>query len=185
MEKKSLGRGLNDISDIFLSEVEHEDVEKYKETLSEISSATAQNENCHYCINLIEKFSEPKCKIFTFQNEIYAVPYMEKITHSQGKYCKYFNPIPTIKTDRLLNKKNRISEPTDTECEVEEIIKVARKIAYPNAENSQKRIRKSLVEHLKEGYKIKSCKLRKTDNISTIGKKESREVEVTICTKET
>jgi len=188
MERKSLGRGLNDISDIFLSELEREDVRGYQETLSEISSIAEPaepNENCYYCTNFIEKFSDPKCKIFTFQNETYAVPYMEKITPSQGKYCKYFDPTHTRKTDRLLNKQNKIFGPTDTQYEVEERIKVARKIAYPDAESSQKRLKKFLVEHLKEGYQIKSCKLIKTDNISTIGKKESREVEVTICTKET
>ena len=182
MERKSLGRGLNDISDIFLSELETEDVKGYNETLSEISSILEQNESCNYCTNFIEKFSDPKCKIFTFQNEIYTVPYMEKITPRQAKYCKFFNPIPTRKTDRLLNKN---SEPTDTEHEVEEIVKVARKIVYPDAPYSQKWLKKSIVEHLKEGFEIKSCELRKTDNISTKGKKESKEVALIICTKET
>ena len=185
MERKSLGRGLNDISDIFLSGIEYKDVEEHKEILSLLSSVTTQNENCYSCINLIEKFSDPKCKIFTFQNEKYAVPYMEKITPTQGRYCKYFNPVPIRKTDGFLNNTNKILEPTDTEYEVEEIVKVDRKIAYPNAVNSQKSIKKILVEYLKEGYQIRSLKLKKTDNISTIGKKESSAVDVTICTKET
>ena len=183
MEKKRLGRGLNEISETFLSKVEHKDVGEHKEILLELSSIIEQEENCNYCINLIDKFSELKCKIFTFQNKEHAVPYMEKINPTKGKYCKFFNPCPTKSTGGVLINRIKTSEPTDTECKVEEITKVARKIAYFNAENSQECIKKSIVEHLKEGYKIKSCVLRKTDNILIIGKKESREVEVTLCTE--
>jgi len=119
--------------------------------------------------------------IFTLQNEKYNVPYMQKINPTHGKHCKYFNSDSQKNTDSLLVNVNKAPEQTNTEYEVEEIAKVVRKIVYINAENSQKCIKKSLVEHLKEGYKIKCCILRKTDNFLTIGKKESKEVEVTIC----
>ena len=183
MEKKRLGRGLNEISETFLSKVEHKDVGEHKEILLELSSIIEQEENCNYCINLNNSFPDPKCNIFTFQNEKYAVPYLEKINPTQGKYCKYFKHIPLQSTNGLSINKNTIPELTDTECEVEETTRIDRKIAYTNAKNSQKFIKKSLVEHLKEGYMIKSCVLRKIENVSTIGKNESREVEVTIYTE--
>ena len=173
MEKKSLGRGLNDLSDIFLSGIAQENAKASKKVNSKVSSASSKHVDCYSCINFIDKFSDPKCRIFTFENNKYLVPYMEKITATQANFCKFFSPNNTRETKSLLNNKHEISEREHVEYEVEELVKVDRKIAYHKAENTQKDIRNILLDHLQEGYEIKSLKLRKTKNFSTTGSSEA------------
>jgi hypothetical protein len=182
MEKKSLGRGLDDIADIFLSGIEEEP----KKIFRGLSSDKIRDESCSSCIHLIFSNSlEPKCRIFTFDNEKHGVPYMPTITLTNGNYCDYFESGDLRETDERVSKKSKATDPTDIEYEVEELVKFNRKIAYPKTENTQKSIRKILLEHLEEGYEIRSIELKKTDAISTPRRKDTKDVEVTILVKET
>jgi hypothetical protein len=182
MEKKSLGRGLDDIADIFLSGIEEEP----KKIFRGLSSDKIRNESCSACIHLIfSNALEPKCRIFTFDNEKHGVPYMPTITLTNGNYCDYFESGDPSKTDEQASKKNKATDPPDIEYEVEEFVKFNRKIAYSNNENTQKSIRKILLEHLEEGYEIRSIELKKTDAMASPRRKDTRDVEVTIFVKET
>jgi hypothetical protein len=182
MEKKSLGRGLDDIADIFLSGVEEEP----KKIFRGLSSDKLRNESCSSCIHLIFSNSlEPKCRIFTFENEKHGVPYMPTITLTNGNYCDYFESCAPEETGEQVNNKSTDSDSADIEYEVEELVRFNRKIAYPKNENAQKNLRKVLLEHLEEGFEIKSIELKKTDTISTPRRKDTRDVEVTIFVKET
>ena len=69
MEKKNLGRGLDEISDIFLSTSKKKEGRK---PTNGFSAVTMREETCASCANMIEGSSrEPKCKIFTFEHEKY------------------------------------------------------------------------------------------------------------------
>ena len=183
MEKKSLGRGLDDIADLFLSGIEDEEPKKIFRGLS---SDKIRNESCSSCIHLIFSNSlEPKCRIFTFDNEKHGVPYMPTISLTNGNYCDYFESGDPGETDQWVNNKSKDAAPANIEYEVEELVRFDRKIAYPNTENTQKSIRKILIEHLEEGYEIRSIELKKTDAISTPRRKDTRDVEVTIFVKGT
>jgi hypothetical protein len=83
MAKKSLGRGLDDISDIFLS------TRKDKEMLNGFSSKKLRDATCEFCAHIInDSNNASKCKIFTFKNEKYGVRYMDTISLTSGSYCE-------------------------------------------------------------------------------------------------
>ena len=64
MEKKSLSRGLDDISDIFLS------AQKDKKKLGGFSSEKLRDETCESCARIIRDPNKaPKCNSFTFENK--------------------------------------------------------------------------------------------------------------------
>ena len=87
MEKKSLGRGLEEISEIFLSTSQ----EKEEEVFTGFSSVRIREETCASCVNIVgDSFEEPKCRIFTFESEKYGVPHIDTITLNHAKYCQYF-----------------------------------------------------------------------------------------------
>ena len=75
MEKKSLGREMDDISDIFLS------TRMDKKMLGGFSSEKLRDATCESCAHIISDPNKPpKCKIFTFENKKYGVRYMDTIS---------------------------------------------------------------------------------------------------------
>jgi hypothetical protein len=178
MEKKSLGRGLEDISDIFLS------ARKDKKTPGGFSSKKLRDATCESCVSVIRNSHEPpKCNIFTLEHKKFGVRYMETLSPSSANYCEFFEPVP---------QKNKNPDTPDTreepspgnaqiECRIEESVTVRRNIAYPPSPDAQRNILNSLSKHLEENYSIKSIDLRKTDEISRPGKIKYIVEEVTIC----
>ena len=178
MGKRSLGRGLDDISDTFLSETQ---ADEPKKNFRGLSSGKMRDENCSSCIHLILSTSlDPKCRIFTFENEKHGVPPKNTISLTDGNYCQYFEYSVIRETERLVNNKSNESDLSEIECKVEEMVRIDRKIAYPDNENTQKSIRKILFEHLEKGYEIRSINMKKNEEISAKRRRDSKYVTLSI-----
>ena len=175
MAKKSLGRGLDDISDIFLS------TRKDKKMQNGFSSKKIRDATCEFCAHIInDSNNASKCKIFTFNNAKFGVRYMDTISLTSGSYCEYYEPVFQEKADNSFVAKETSADNTKIKCDIEENVIVRRNITYPNTPKAQKDILKSLSKHLEENYSVKSIELRKTDRISHPGIKKCTKERVTI-----
>ena len=175
MGKKSLGRGLDDISDIFLS------TRKDKDMRNGFSYKKLRDATCESCTNIINDANNTsKCNIFTLQNKKYGVRFMDTISLTCGSYCVYFEPVSQEKPDNCFVVKETPSDNTEINCDIEESVTVSRSIAYPNTPKAQQGILKTLSEHLEDNYSIQNIVLRKTDRISQPGMKKFTEESVTI-----
>jgi hypothetical protein len=175
MEKKSLGRGLDEISDIFLS------TRKDKVLRNGFSSKKLRDATCECCVHIInDSNNASKCKIFTLNNEEHGVRYINTISLKSGSYCEYFEPVFQEKANNGFVAEEASSDHTKINCDIEENVTVRRNITYPNTVKAQQDILKSFSKHLKENYSIKSIELRKTDRISQQGLKKCTKEIVTI-----
>jgi len=175
MAKKSLGRGLDEISDIFLS------TRKDKELRNGFSSKKLREATCECCAHIInDSNNASKCKIFTLNNQEYGVRYINTISLTSGSYCEYFEPVFQEKADNSFVARETSSDNAKINCDIEERVTVRRNITYPNTVKAQQDILKSLSKHLEENYSIKSIELRKTDRISQPGMKKCTKEIVTI-----
>lgn len=175
MEKKSLGRGLDEISDIFLSP------RKDKEMRKGFSSKKIRNATCERCDHIINDSDKVlRCKIFTLQNKKYGVRYMDTISSTSGSYCEYFEQGSIENPDNDVAVKETSSDDFDINCDIEESVTIQRNIIYPNTPKSQQDILKSLSKHLEENYSVKSIELRKKDRIHEPKMKKCTEESVII-----
>lgn len=181
MEKKSLGRGLEDISNIFLST--GEEVEEKKMTHG-FSPTFLREASCASCTNLLEKPSgHPKCRVFSLESEAYGLPTLESIALSYARNCEYFKHIARENIYARDVSKSGYSYEAEDECEVEETVNARRTIALENDENAQQNMRRAVSEHLKEGYSIRRIELRKIGDISEPRSRVRTEEDVTIFIK--
>jgi len=177
MAKKSLGRGLDEISDIFLS------TRKDKNPRNGFSSKKLREATCECCVHIInDSNNASKCKIFTLNNETYGVRYINTISPTSGCYCEYYEPVFQEKADNSFVTRETSSDNAKINCDIEESVTVRRNITYPNTVKAQQDILKSLSKHLEENYSVKSIELRKTDRISQPGMKKCTKEIVTIFT---
>lgn len=175
MEKKRLGRGLDDISDIFLS------TRKDKPKFDGFSSEKLRNATCESCARIIRDSNKaPRCKIFTFENKKYGVPYLDSISLTNGGYCKYFESVVKRNSDSRFALKGTSSDTVEINCEVEENVIVRKNIAFPNTPYAQQDLLQSLSTHLEENYSVKRIELIKTDRIFQPGMKKNIEERITI-----
>lgn len=175
LEKKSLGKGLEEVSNTFLSNYNKERQRQINEGLS---SPITRKETCASCIHLVSQPpSEPKCRIFTFENEKYGVAHMGTISLSDAENCKYFEPNPSMNTGKKESEtlNGAHPDPDGDDCGVEESVSVSRRIAFPNTENAQKGMRKALFKYFEDGFQIRSISLRKTTGGKAPSKTERRE----------
>ena len=181
MQKKSLGRGLEEISNIFLST--NEETKEKKMTYG-FSPLALREDSCASCINLLEEpFGRPKCRIFSLESEEYGVRNLNTIALSYAKNCEYFRPIAPGKIDAPDADKAGYSYQAENQCEVEETVKIRRTIAFQNDENVQQNMRRALSRHLKEGYGIRRVELKKIEENSEPRNRVSTEEDVTIFIK--
>jgi hypothetical protein len=175
MAKKGLGRGLNDISDIFLSNRKDEDIR------NGFSSKKLRHATCECCDHIIKDSDKAlKCSIFTLQNKKYGVRYMDKVSLTSGNYCKYFEQGSQEDIDKKYTVKETSLDNTEINCDIEESVTVRRNIIYPNTPKAQQDILNSLSKHLEENYRIESIELSKTDRISEPKLKKCTEESVII-----
>lgn len=181
MEKKNPGRGLEEISDIFLSTSKKK--EKPQPT-SGFSAVTIREETCASCTNMIEGSSKkPKCRIFTFENEKYGVPHLETIVMNYANYCENFEPEITRRSDDTKKLTTPLPDQFGDNCEIEETVTVQKKIAYPDTDSAQKDLRNTLSQYLEAGYRIKSVELKKFDEAATPKGKEIKKEDIIIFVK--
>ena len=181
MEKKSLGRSLEDISNIFLSTNE----QTRDENMSHgFSSVAIRDDICSSCIHIVEDPSGyPKCRIFTFGSEKYGVTHLDSITLNHAKYCEYFQPRTPIMEETALENEVDDFDQMGIQYEVEETVTVKKEIAYQNIGNVQQKMRTALSKHIQKGYSISQVVLRKTEEIARSGTRERRNEEVVIYAK--
>lgn len=181
MEKKSLGRGLEEISNIFLSANEET---KEKKMRYGFSPFALREDSCASCAHLLEEpFGQPRCRIFSFESKEYGVRSIDSIALSYAKNCEYFRPITLQKTNTTDAGEAKYSYQAENQCEVEETVKVRRTIAFQNDENVQQNMRRALSRHLKEGYRIRRIELKKIEDNSEPRNRVSTEQDVTIFIK--
>ena len=181
MEKKSLGRSLEEISSIFLSTNEEP---KEKKNTYEFSPVTLTEDSCASCTNLLEvPFGQPECRIFSLESEEGGVPSMDSIALSYADHCEYFRPIALEEINTRDLRDAGYSYQPENQCEVEETVKVRRTIAFQDDENGQQNIRGALSRHLKEGYRIKRIELKKIEDNSDPRNRVRTEEDVTIFVK--
>ncbi|MCP4681218.1 MAG: hypothetical protein GY864_02670 [Desulfobacterales bacterium] len=167
MENKRLGRGLKEISDIFLS----------TDKKSGSSSKKLREETCESCNNFInDKEDSPQCLIYTIEYHQYGVCHKETVKIEDAHDCDYFKPI----ISNFLKMKGAPSDLVENMCEVEENVTIEKNISYPNTPDAQQNIIESLCKHLEADFSIKKIELVKTDTECQPGQKKSKEERITI-----
>lgn len=180
-ENRSLGRGLEDISNTFLSA---NDQTKDKDFYHGFSSFAIREAKCSSCIHFVEDHAgPPKCKIFTFGSEKHGVKYLDSVELSQARYCEYFQPGSPVNEETTLKNQVDDFDLTGIQYEVEETVTLKKEIAYQNIGNVQQKMRTALSKHIQKGYSISQVVLRKTEDIARSGTRELRNEEVIIHTK--
>ena len=164
MEKKTPGRELDQISDIFLS------TSKKKESRpgSGFSAFTIRDQTCESCTNLIQgAFREPKCRIFTFENEKYGVPHLDSITLNFAKYCEHYEG----ESGNFSHQSGEdATDPPDhlpESCEIEETVITRKKIVFPDTETARSDMKRALLLYLEGGYTLKMSELEKSKKSSS------------------
>ena len=152
MEKKSLGRGLEDISNIFLSTGD-----KAKENFHQAE------EQCE-----VEETVTARKKL-AFKNDG-----IEK--KSLGRDLEDIANLFLSTGDKTKENGRQAEE----QCEIEETVTVRKKIAFKNNGNVQQNMLKALSKHLEEGYSIRRVDLTKIEDISKPRSRVRREEEVII-----
>lgn len=181
MAKKKLGRGLEEISNIFLSK----EGEEIAEGVSQgFSSLVLREESCVSCTNMITSPSaEAKCKIFSVDYEERGVTQMESVALACARHCIYFAPFSSDSLENDGNRETAESQLLQEGCEVQEAFRVERRIAFPGREDTQENMKMALLKYLEEGYAITSVKLRRVEEANGPRKSENKEEQVTLYVK--
>jgi uncharacterized Rossmann fold enzyme len=74
--------------------------------------------------------------------------------------------------------------PGEAEFEVEETVSVRKRITYPDGANAQDNIKRCLLKHLEEKYKIHRVELKKTVDMEMPGNKKKTQEDVLILLKD-
>ena len=182
MGKKNPGRGLVDISRMFMTPEE----EALPDESSPIFFSTpVRDESCSACLNVIEQSQSPlKCKIFSFKNEEHGGLVLDSIMPGYAKYCRYFaSPVsPEVKSEKSIEKVD-----TDSfaySMEVEETINSSKKIALKVDENLQDNFKKMLSQYLEKGYEIVHIELEKKEESKEASTRIIKHEKVTVFKKE-
>jgi hypothetical protein len=179
MQKKRLGRGLEEISNIFLSADEEKDEMRYG-----FSPFALREDSCASCTHLLEEpLGQPKCRIFSLENEQYGVRSLDSLGLSYAKNCEHFTPFALGKIDKQDAGEADYSHQAENQCEVEETATIRKTIAFQNDETAQQNMRSAVSRHLKEGYDIRRVELKKIEENSEPRKRVRIEKDVTIFIK--
>ena len=164
MEKKSLGRGLEDISRTFMS---MSGESKQKEMTPVFLSKAIRNESCSACHNFVEEpFRPSKCKIFCFESEKYGVSPMDSIKPNFAEFCRYFKPAAGKDGNEAVSIERDSLKEDEGQYEIVEMVTSNKRIAFEDDKNVQKNMKRMLSQHLKEGYNITRIELEKWQEIS-------------------
>ncbi len=182
MGQKSLGRGLVDISRMFMTPEE----ESLPDESSPIFLSTpVRDESCSACLHVIEQGSDPlKCKIFSFKNEENGELFLKSIMPGYAKYCRYFEPLVASEADNEEDIEKIDWESLQYNMEVEETINSHKKIALKDDINLENIFNKMLSQHLEKGYEIVRIDLEKKEENTAPECRIKRHEKVTIYRKE-
>ena len=182
MGKKSLGRGLVDISRMFMTPEE----ESLPDESSPIFLSTpVREESCSECLNVIEQGSDPlKCKIFSFKKEENGELFLKSVMPGYAKYCRYFEPLAAVEVDNREDIEKIDWAALQYNIDVEETINSHKKIALNDEGNLESIFNKMLSQHLEKGYEIVRIDLEKTEEHKDTECRTKRHEKVTIYKKE-
>ena len=158
MPSNSPGRGLRDISDVFLTN-------KKKVTQNGKKGAPAPypslgpHRHCDTCIHFISACADPTCRIFTFDFERYKVPYMAKIDPLSATSCRYYQSRQSHEDPTGLSSADGV--------EIEDTVQLTRKMVIKKNADMQKNIRRILFEYMEQGYDITRIVMEKHCNKDT------------------
>jgi hypothetical protein len=180
MEKKNLGRGLEDISNIFLSTAKKEDNKKQTPG-NGFSAIKIRDDTCASCVEMVEGSSrEPKCRIFSIEDKKYKVPHLETITMNYANYCDYFTPAAQKEEAAPKQIISGSGETVTANCEIEETVTIRKKIAYQDTETTQQDIKRALLKYLDDGYSLMMVELAKAEESSQSTNRQTRREEIII-----
>ena len=181
MEKKSLRRGLVDISRTFMTPEE----EALPDESSPIFLSTpVRDESCSACLHVIERPPGPlKCKIFSSKSEEYGGLFLKSIMPGYAKYCRYFEHLVTREVDNEADIEKIERDAIQYSMEVEETINRQKKIVLKDDQNIQFNFKKVLSEHLEKGYEIVRIDLEKKEEHNDSACRTKRHEKVTISKK--
>ena len=177
-KKKSLGRGLEDISNVFLTQPAE------KKRRSNPSFARPEKALCLSCRNYVqEPFEPPLCKVFAGHNGESLAPHPDAVAMNHAGYCQYFEALSSPEKPAAADVFEKDRSTGHIRCEIEETVTVQRKISYPPRDGAQRDIRKALDEHLDAGFSIKAVELHKVETAQE-PQRSLREEKVILCLKE-
>ncbi len=161
MEKKSLGRGLEDISRMFMTP---EEGPVPDETSPIFLSTPVREELCSACLNVIEEAPGLlKCKIFSFKNKEYGGLFLKSVMPGYAKYCRHFEPLIAREADNGEGIEKIDRDSMQYSMEIEETISRQKKIGFKDDVNLQDNLKKMLSQHLEAGYAIVRIDLEKKE----------------------
>jgi hypothetical protein len=178
MENKRLGRGLDDIADIFISQ-KKENVPADDSRSENVSEVVGESHPGHSFERSEGGMSFSEDDIITVIDERLKV----------NRNC--LNTEPSFeqglsgRDDDLRNRKMK-NTPEDYPdgCEITEHVTSRKKMGYLNTPDVQKNIIKSLSRHLRQNYNIKNVELVKVNEVSRPGMKNLIEENILIYIKE-
>ena len=183
MEKKGLGRGLEDISKSFLSD---DGATTNKNPPEEFSAPIKRADTCSSCRNLIQgPDAELRCRIFTLESEKYNVPHLNTITLNYATFCEHFqsnaNTVnQTVDSTQTMTGNDQF----EATCEVYESVDIRRKLAFARTPSVQEEIRRTLFKYIGDNFEIERINLRKVVDTSNHTQNNRKSEEILICIKE-
>lgn len=178
MEKKSLGRGLDDIADIFISQ-KKENIPPDDSTSKNVSEVVGDSNPGH-------TFEESEVSNSYHEDDIITVIDKRlKVTRNCLNTRRSYEHDFSGRDDDLRTGNMDIT-PDDCPdvCEIKEHVTSKKKIGYLNTPEVQQNIIKSLSQHLRQNYIIKNIELIKVNKVSRPGMKYLVEENISIYIKE-
>ena len=178
MEKKSLGRGLEDIADIFISQ-KKENIPADDSTSENVREMVGKSYPDHSFEDSERSMSFSEDDIITVIDERLRVTRNCRNTE---------HPLERDLAGREddIRTRNKENTPEDCPgvCEITEHVTSRKKLGYFNTPDVQKTIINSLFLHLRQNYSIKNIELVKVNQLSRPGVKNRVEENVSIYIKE-
>ena len=162
MPNKSLGRGLDQISEMFLSQPENSAKSQDTTLPSDAGQVT-----CHTCRHFISICSDPTCRIFTFDNERYNVPYRHTIDPYCAAVCNYY----------CCNTIKSMTGPQ--ECKISGAL-LHTQIMKEKKSLGQKQIKETLITYIAKGFDVTQVVLEKTEEHDKCTHKEKKTIKVVL-----
>ena len=177
MEKKRLGRGLDDIADIFISQ-KTENPPPEESTSENVREAVGKSYPGH-------SFEESEGNMSFSEDDIITV--IDKRLKVTGNCLETERPFEYDLSERAddFQTKKIESSPEDSTgvCEITEHVISQKKIEFLNSPDVQQNIIKLLSQHLRQNYNIKNIELVKVNKTTQPGMKNLVEENILIYIK--
>ena len=178
MEKKSLGRGLEDISDIFLTP-KKEDVQYNDSTAEYMRDRFGKTHREH-------SFEGSKAKMSFSENDIITMLDGRLKLNRSGLAAEHPLENDLSKKDNDPLATNMKNSPDDCRnlCEITEHVTSNKKMGFLSTPDVQQNIVKTLFQYLRQNFNIRKIELVKCDEVSRPGMKNLTEENILIYIKD-